>query len=475
MEENYKKAGSIFLPFIIFLGVAFRLYAYLQNSSFWFDESALAYNIVSQKYINLFGILDLQQVAPPLFLVMTKWVVSIFGASELAFRFIPMLISCVMLIPFYYLLKTIFNDNSSAINFGMFLLAINPKMAYFGSEFKPYILDAFFAVLIFLVFLKIDLKSWSWKKILLTGMGLALTSWLSFTSIIIVFVGMLTLIISSQKDVKKWLILFAPIALNYFVFAFYYLNVSGFYREFMTDFFGNEFGHFSIPVAYFFNNEIPFAIMITSIALVAGIIYFMAEKKKFEISFIMWTFIVVVALSQMHLYPAYQRFMIFLLPYTIVILSMVFGLLVKKKNFQSRLVLLFILLSLVPVSVNYKPSEARELTKYLEENLNENDLIVVNNLALPDFLFYTKDVEMKNKIVVPFEKKNGKLLYKLDTTNSFPTEYEMFWYYSTRMKDFDKVIKTKDNVEFLNDYKIMNKMVTKNGGVFKLVKNEETP
>ena len=213
--------------------------------------------------------------------------------------------------------------------------------------------------------------------------------------------------------------------------------------------------------------------MITSIALVVGIIYFMAEKKKFEISFIMWTFIVTIALSQFHLYPAYQRFMIFLLPYTIIILSMVFTLLVQKKNFQSRLVLIFILLSLVPVSVNYKPSEARDLTQYLEENLNTDDLIVVDNLALPDFLFYTYEVEMKNKIVAPFEKKNGKLLYKLDSKTSFPTEYNNFWYYSTRMKNFDKVIKKEGNVELLNDYKITNKMITKNGGVLKLVNDEE--
>ena len=199
----------------------------------------------------------------------------------------------------------------------------------------------------------------------------------------------------------------------------------------------------------------------------------MAEKKKFEISFIMWTFIVTVALSQLHLYPAYQRFMIFLLPYTIIILSMVFALLLTKKNFQSRLVLIFILLSLVPISVNYKPSEARDLTQYMIQNLNEDDLIVLDSLALPDFLFYTYNVEMKNKIIAPFDKKDGKLMYKLESKNNFPTEYDNFWFYSTRMKDFDKVIKKDGNVELLNDYKITNKMITRNGGVFKLIKNEE--
>ena len=65
MEENYKKVGSIFLPFIIILGIVFRVYAYLQNPSFWFDESALAYNVITLKYTELLGVLHLQQVAPP--------------------------------------------------------------------------------------------------------------------------------------------------------------------------------------------------------------------------------------------------------------------------------------------------------------------------------------------------------------------------------------------------------------------------
>lgn len=472
MEENVRKNSSfLFVGIVIILGIFLRLGMLVKNASFSFDESALAYNILSLKYANLFDSLHLQQVSPPLFLVGTKWIVSLFSTSEIFFRIIPFVFSCGSLVVFYYLLKEIFGDNSSPINFSMLLFAINPKMIYFGAEFKPYTLDVFFAILIFYLFLKLDLKSYDWKKLLIFGAGLALTLWFSFPSAILVFVGMLTLLIS-QKEYKKWLILFVPILVSFGLFGLYFANIYGFYNNFMTSLFAGDFNHFTLPVAYFFNNEIPFAILIISIILPVGIIYFMAEKKQFEISFIMWAFICTIALSQVHLYPAYQRFMLFLLPYTIIILAMVFASLIRKKNFQSRLVLIFVLLSLIPISVNYKNSESRELTEYFLENVNANDLVIVDNIALPDFLYYTRDTEMKNKIIVPFERKHGKILYKLKSENNFPTEYKSFWYYATRTKDFDKVIEKDENLELINDYNIENKMITKNGGVFKVSKIE---
>lgn len=471
MEKNIKRSSGIFLGLIVFIGLFFRLNTFLQNPSFWFDETALAYNIVSLKYFDLFGVLNLQQVAPPLFLILTKWIVSVFGTSEMCFRFIPFFLGCVAFIPFYYLLKEIFKDNSAPINFGMFLFAINPKLIYYGIEFKPYLTDAVFAIVIFLAFLKIDLKSWDWKKLLLTGFGLSFLCWFSFTSIILVMVGMITILLA-KKEYKNWIIMLSPIIFNYLIFGVYYLKVSSFYRDFMTSFFANEFNHFTIPIAYFFNNEIPFAILVTSIALVVGIMYFMIENKRFEISFIMWSFIVTICLSQLHLYPAYQRFMLFLLPYFIIVLAMVFNFLSQRKNFQSRLVLVIIVLALIPTSINYKNSQARELTKYFLENLNKQDIVVINNLALPDFLFYTFDTKMENKIIVPFDKKNGKILYKLKAETGFPDGYNAFWYYATKTNGFDKVLEKDGNLEKVKDFVVINKMIERDGAVLKLAKPE---
>lgn len=471
MEENSNriKTNTIILGLIIFLGLFLRFGAYIQNPSFWFDESALAYNIISLKYIDLFGVLHLQQVAPPLFLILTKWVVSVFGTSEIFFRFIPFIFGCLSFIPFYYLLKTIFTKNST-IYFALFLFAINPKLIYYGLEFKPYILDVFFAISIMLLFEKTDLNKWNWKHLLLAGFGLGISAWLSFASTILTCVGLITILIS-QKNLKKWLIFIAPVIVNYIIFAIYYINISNMYKKFMVNFFYAEFNHITIPVSYFFNNEIQFANLVTYIAICVGIIYMMAEKKKFETAFIMWSFIITIGLSQLHLYPAYQRFIIFLIPYTIIILAMVFNFLSNAKNFQSRLVLVIILLSLIPTSITHKGSESREITKYFIENLNPEDFIVIDDLALPDFLFYTHKIKMNNKIVVPFEKVKGKIIYRTSFNFEFPDIFDKFWFYSTRTKGFDKIIEKEGNIEKIKGYKIINKKITPNGGVIKVSKD----
>ena len=77
---------------------------------------------------------------------------------------------------------------------------------------------------------------------------------------------------------------------------------------------------------------------------------------------------------------------------------------------------------------------------------------------------------MDNKIVVPFEKVKGKILYKTGSDFEFPSFADKFWFYSTRTKDFDKIIIREGNVEKIKGYKIINKMTTPNGGVFKVVK-----
>ncbi|MBQ9245348.1 glycosyltransferase family 39 protein [bacterium] len=468
MENQVKKVNRLILGLIVFIGIFFRFNALIQNPSFWFDESALAYNIISLKYIDLFGVLHLQQVAPPMFLVLTKWIVSVFGTSELFFRLIPFVVGCLVFIPFYYLLRSIFDKNST-IYFAMFLLAINPKLIYYGIEFKPYILDVFFAVLILLIFEKIKLREYERKYLFLIGLGLGAIVWCSFPSLILVFVGIVTLLIS-QKDIKRWLILTSPVIFNWIIFVVYYLNISQMYKRFMTNFFYAEFNHITIPVSYFFNNEIQIANLVVYIAICVGILYMMINKKRFETAFIMWSFIVTIVLSQFHLYPAYERFILFLIPYTIIIIATVFNYLTETKTFQSRLVLVIIMLALIPTSITQKGSDSRELTKYFIENLNKEDFIVIDNLALPDFLFYTNDVKMDNKIVVPFEKINNRILYKTGSNFEFPEITDKFWFYSTRTKNFDKIIEKDGNLEKIKGYKIINKMITPNGGVFKVVK-----
>ena len=120
-----KKYFYYFFVGLILLGGFFlRLKLLMDNSSFWFDESALGFNILNLGFKDLFGILHLQQIAPPFFLVTSKVFVNIFGASDLVLRLFPFIIGNLAMILFFLILKQNFNHKLKIL-FGLFLFCFN--------------------------------------------------------------------------------------------------------------------------------------------------------------------------------------------------------------------------------------------------------------------------------------------------------------------------------------------------------------
>ncbi|MEL6987995.1 MAG: hypothetical protein AAGK97_09200, partial [Bacteroidota bacterium] len=72
--------GKHIIPYaIIALGIFFRLYLFIQNRSLMIDEANLARNIVEKSGLEFFKVLDYQQYAPPLFLQIQKYFITLFG------------------------------------------------------------------------------------------------------------------------------------------------------------------------------------------------------------------------------------------------------------------------------------------------------------------------------------------------------------------------------------------------------------
>ena len=106
MQKVFKflnRLYPIFLLIILFIGFFLRTKAYLINQSFWHDECALAWNIINRSYKELFQPLRFLQSAPILFLIITKYLVEVFGKNEIVFRFIPYLSSILSLAGFYFI------------------------------------------------------------------------------------------------------------------------------------------------------------------------------------------------------------------------------------------------------------------------------------------------------------------------------------------------------------------------------------
>jgi len=162
--KNYKIIiYYILLCLVLTLGFILRLKGLLSNPSFWHDESALAWNVLNKSYVELFDKLRFLQIAPPFFLIITKFLVFLTDSynhvyrCDMVLRILPFIFGNLSIIMFYILCKKVYQSkwtNLAAVAF----VALNPTLINYSFEFKPYSTDVFCCLLVIYIFMSIDFK-----------------------------------------------------------------------------------------------------------------------------------------------------------------------------------------------------------------------------------------------------------------------------------------------------------------------------
>ena len=104
---SLRKTYKLGIISIFVIGIILRLILFIKNPSFIYDESSLALNVIHHSYKDLFNGLDSLQVAPRLFLILSKFLYNALSPAndyfrDLTFRIIPF-ISGVCTLPLFYL------------------------------------------------------------------------------------------------------------------------------------------------------------------------------------------------------------------------------------------------------------------------------------------------------------------------------------------------------------------------------------
>lgn len=435
----------IFVLVIIFLGFLIRFKMLMDNPSFWFDESALGYNLITLKYKEFFGILHLQQVAPPLFLVISKFIITVFGKSDLHLRIFPFIIGNLSLLMFYFVLKQ-YLKNKIAILFGLIAFCFNLQILNYTIEFKPYIFEVFSMCIILYTFSNFNWNC-SYQNLLFKGIILSLMPWFSFISIILLF---LVYIINFSKDnLKKWFILILPSIFSFLAFIAYYLKINHFYKSFMLDcwekafltsnnifMFIKEFFLYTMSIKFF---------IISLIFFIAGFVICCIKTRKLAI-FSILTFCILLFLSFTKNYLFYERFILFLIPLMILISVLPLEFISFKRKFLSVTIIFFSLflfifpsIKIAHITLTHKFSKnscAREFMQYLINNKKDNDIIFVDNLSANEFLYYSNYYKFANIVILNLDYKNNRLLYKISKDNFYNNGYNT-WIYSSH-SEIDK-------------------------------------
>jgi 4-amino-4-deoxy-L-arabinose transferase-like glycosyltransferase len=166
------------------LGAALRLWQYGAAASLWADEANLALNIVERPLGRLLGPLDYRQVAPPLWLLLQKASVTLFGEGEYALRLVPLVGSLAALPLSWHVARRILPAGLGP-PLALGLVATGLPFIFHGAQVKPYATDV--AVTLLLLALALDVRQSDRGRGALLRLGLvgAIAPWLSYPAMLV--------------------------------------------------------------------------------------------------------------------------------------------------------------------------------------------------------------------------------------------------------------------------------------------------
>lgn len=137
---------------VLALGLAARVSGYVANRSFWVDEAMLALALIESPWTALWQPLPFDQVAPPLYALITKALGALLGNSERALRFLPFLAAVAALLVFpRFALGALRRPGALA---ALALFALAPALIRYANELKQYQVEVLATLLVALCFLR---------------------------------------------------------------------------------------------------------------------------------------------------------------------------------------------------------------------------------------------------------------------------------------------------------------------------------
>lgn len=434
-KENQTNKFTAQLPVIaaavvLVFGIVIRIIMYTKDRSLWLDEAMLAVNVSGRSWLDLLvPPLDHSQSAPALYVATLKLFGAIFGYNEFAMRFFSLLSFFGFVICFALLLKKAFGLNNIKASAAAALSALIPNYIWYSNEVKPYMGDAFFAVLTILLYVL-----YREKKIKLPVLTALYILFLGFSSPVIFFIGGTLscefIAVCIKRDKKQIIKIFAAGTAVVMVFGIYYLWWLSPAREFMQSYWGDGttswgerfnlirgiFKSTAIPAsdATFLWGFVPFSL--------AGVFFACRSKNVAAIASVMSLAFVIVA-SYIGMWPANERLWLFL-PAFVLIFAVVavdaIGKLNKIAGIVGVAAMWIVIVALSYDSLNFAGERAymqnQEINPpiyYLRENVRDDDVVYLYEASVHAFDFKNNfsrrigDVAQDNVFVIVDDKINS--------------------------------------------------------------------
>ena len=231
------------VTWVILVGTALRLIAYLSARSLWLDEAMLANNIVGRTFGALLGPLAESQSAPWLFLFGERAATLVAGPNELALRLLPLAAGIALPYVAWVTGRQILDDSTGVV--AAVITALSPLLLYYSNELKPYGIDGLLSVSLVLLTLRVlddTSQSGRWVVLLAAGVG---GLWAAFPSALVLAACWCALASSADARRSRHARLMLPLSVVIWGAAFaapYFLVIRAAANDaFLTTFFADRF------------------------------------------------------------------------------------------------------------------------------------------------------------------------------------------------------------------------------------------
>ncbi|HQO58021.1 MAG TPA: glycosyltransferase family 39 protein [Candidatus Omnitrophota bacterium] len=399
---------------VVAAGVIFRAIQYLYNRSLWFDEAVVANKIGDYSLLELINGADASKslAYPPGFLAAEKMMMLLFGGSEYALRFIPACLGILSVILFYFVIENILSVKARFA--ALCLFASSSSLILYSAEAKPYSGDIAWTLLLLLAVQKILRKDFSARAMVLLGVLGIVLPWFSYPAIFTLAGVWLTLAAMKVFERKRGELGRVIVSALWGLVSFG-VNYSLIIRTFRGQtFLGEYWSKFFLPVfpvsaqnlifhytifqdvfRYCLHLRFPF---ISSLLFLAGCREMFLRKRE-DFFLLMGPVGVTLLASVLHVYPFFERLILFLMPVYVIFIGGGVELLFRARPMR-KIILIFLLVFVTPAFLSecfrlqdpeiYFFEESRPVVQYIKENRQEEERVFVFDQAVPPFQYYSK-------------------------------------------------------------------------------------
>ncbi|MCI0609915.1 MAG: glycosyltransferase family 39 protein [Anaerolineae bacterium] len=420
--------------FLIVVGIILRLRQYLTNRSFWADEASLAFNLVTRTFSGLTQPLDYHQGAPIGFLFIEKLSILALGNNEYTMRLFPLLSGIFAIYLLYILAKT--HIGLSGL-FALIAFSVGSNLIYYSSELKQYSSDVMIALLLVYLASRCIQEQVHAKDFLLLGIVGAVAIWVSHPSVFVL--AGIGLVLVFEKLTRKdyvpffWIFVMGIVWIGLFAVDYYVLLRPLAADEYLKNYWGKAFmplppwsdpgwfeKTFYSMLLMSLHTHIS-AVVIVPILLLIGSVSLFVRNRRIGLLFILPALLVLIA-SSFETYPLKDRFMLFLIPSFLLIISEgLRGIYLFAAKWSRPLG--FVLAGLPVILLIWPPgttldqfaittrgSDVRPVIEYVGENRTSDEIVYVFHAGESAFQYYAPLYGLDTgKVILGFSSPRKKL------------------------------------------------------------------